>query len=258
MGSVCTGALIVVEQAIHLTEYEVTGIELDCKISSQVLVNIFEHNTPLHDGAVIIRGNRITSATCYLPLSDNMQISKELGTRHRAALGMSEVCDALVIAVSEETGQVSVAMGGQLERGVSKERLTERLNRIQYRSAEKKAKKWKGWRRNEKHKYMENLSLKVIALFFAVFLWLIVINIDDPVDTQTFDNIPVEVKNEQVVKSKGKMYQILDGTENVSVKVTAKREILEKLTSSDFSAVADMQEMQINSLIPNQSFCKAI
>ena len=70
---------------------------------------------------VIIRGNRITSATCYLPLSDNMQISKELGTRHRAALGMSEVCDALVIAVSEETGQVSVAMGGQLERGVSKE-----------------------------------------------------------------------------------------------------------------------------------------
>ena len=97
---------------------------------------------------------------------------------------------------------------------------------------------------------MENLSLKVIALFFAVFLWLIVINIDDPVDTQTFDNIPVEVKNEQVVKSKGKMYQILDGTENVSVKVTAKREILEKLTSSDFSAVADMQEMQINSLIP--------
>lgn len=102
----------------------------------------------------------------------------------------------------------------------------------------------------KKHKYMENLSLKVIALFFAVFLWLIVINIDDPVDTQTFDNIPVEVKNEQVVKSKGKMYQILDGTENVSVKVTAKREILEKLTSSDFSAVADMQEMQINSLIP--------
>lgn len=102
----------------------------------------------------------------------------------------------------------------------------------------------------KKHKYMENLSLKVIALFFAVFLWLIVINIDDPVDTQTFDNIPVEVKNEQVVKSKGKMYQILDGTETVSVKVTAKREILEKLTSSDFSAVADMQEMQINSLIP--------
>ena len=97
MGNVCTGALIVVEQAIRLNEYEMTGIELDCKVSSQVLINIFEHNTPLHDGAVIIRGDRITSATCYLPLSDNMSISKDLGTRHRAALGMSEVCDALVI-----------------------------------------------------------------------------------------------------------------------------------------------------------------
>ena len=115
MGNVCTGALIVVEQAIRLNEYEMTGIELDCKVSSQVLINIFEHNTPLHDGAVIIRGDRITSATCYLPLSDNMSISKDLGTRHRAALGMSEVCDALVIVVSEETGQVSVAMEAALQ-----------------------------------------------------------------------------------------------------------------------------------------------
>ena len=138
MGSVCTGALIVVEQAIRLTEYEMTGIELDCKVSSQVLLNIFEHNTPLHDGAVIIRGDRITSATCYLPLSDNMSISKDLGTRHRAALGMSEVSDSLIIVVSEETGQVSVAMGGQLARGVTPEYLATRLNQIQYRTAEGK------------------------------------------------------------------------------------------------------------------------
>ena len=87
MGRVCTGALIVVEQAIRLNEYEMTGIELDCKVSSQVLINIFEHNTPLHDGAVIIRGDRITSATCYLPLSDNMSISKDLGTRHEGCSG---------------------------------------------------------------------------------------------------------------------------------------------------------------------------
>ena len=104
MGKVKTGALIVVEQAIRLTEYESTGIYMDCIVSSQVLINIFEHNTPLHDGAIIVRENRIVSATCYLPLSDNMEISKELGTRHRAALGMSEVSDALIIAVSEETG----------------------------------------------------------------------------------------------------------------------------------------------------------
>ena len=145
-----TGALIVVEQAIQLTEYEMTGIELDCKVSSQVLINIFEHNTPLHDGAVIIRGNRITSATCYLPLSDNMTISKDLGTRHRAALGMSEVCDALVIVVSEETGLVSVASGGRLSRGINAEELRKELSQIQYRNSDPKKKKFtirKGWHR---------------------------------------------------------------------------------------------------------------
>ncbi len=148
MGSVCTGALIVVEQAIRLNEYEMTGIELDCKVSSQVLINIFEHNTPLHDGAIIIRGDRITSATCYLPLSDNMTISKDLGTRHRAALGMSEVCDALVIVVSEETGAVSAAMGGRLARGIKREELREMLSQIQYRKSEKERFSiWKGWRR---------------------------------------------------------------------------------------------------------------
>lgn len=150
MGNVCTGALIVVEQAIHLTEYERTGIELDCKVSEQMLLNIFEHNTPLHDGAVIIRGDRITSATCYLPLSDNMQISKELGTRHRAALGMSEVSDALIIVVSEETGQVSVAMGGQIVRGIPAEYLATRLSQIQYRTSDtKKFLLWKGRQKHE-------------------------------------------------------------------------------------------------------------
>ena len=148
MGSVCTGALIVVEQAIRLNEYEMTGIELDCRVSSQILINIFEHNTPLHDGAVIIRGDRITSATCYLPLSDNMSISKDLGTRHRAALGMSEVCDALVIVVSEETGLVSAAMGGRLTRGIRREELRDMLSQIQYRKSEQKRFTIrKGWRR---------------------------------------------------------------------------------------------------------------
>lgn len=130
MGRVKTGALIVVEQAIHLSEYESTGIHMDCLVSMQVLMNIFEHNTPLHDGAIIIRKDRIVSATCYLPLSDNMGLSKELGTRHRAAVGMSEVSDALIIVVSEETGAVSVAEGGVLTRDVSRNELRERLEHI--------------------------------------------------------------------------------------------------------------------------------
>ena len=107
MGKHKTGALIVIENEVKLGEYERTGIYLDAEISSQLLINIFEHNTPLHDGAVIIKGDRICSATCYLPLSDNMEISKELGTRHRAAVGVSEVTDSLTIIVSEETGKVS-------------------------------------------------------------------------------------------------------------------------------------------------------
>ena len=99
MGRAKTGALIVVEQKQRLTEYERTGIDVDGIVTSQLLINIFEHNTPLHDGAVIIRGNRVTSATCYLPLSDNMQLSKDLGTRHRAGVGISEVTDSLTIIV---------------------------------------------------------------------------------------------------------------------------------------------------------------
>lgn len=130
MAKVKTGALIVIEQDVVLSEYERTGIALDSLVSSQLLINIFEHNTPLHDGAIIIRGNRVVSATCYLPLSDNMELSKELGTRHRAAVGISEVCDALTIVVSEETGNVSIAIGGELYRNVDAEYLRGKLNFI--------------------------------------------------------------------------------------------------------------------------------
>ncbi len=133
MGEARTGALIVLEHEIMLTEYQHTGIELDCLVSEQMLMNIFEHNTPLHDGAVIVRGNRIVAATCYLPLSENMDLSKQLGTRHRAAIGMSEVSDALVICVSEETGKVSYALSGNLTRNVTREQLSQVLAKRQAR-----------------------------------------------------------------------------------------------------------------------------
>lgn len=150
MGKVKTGALIVIEQNQSLAEYERTGIDVDGLVSSQLLINIFEHNTPLHDGAVIIRGNRITSATCYLPLSDNMKLSKELGTRHRAGVGISEATDSLTIIVSEETGKISMAYDGGLERGVDVERLKEKLTELQSKPVEEKKRKlWKGRVRNE-------------------------------------------------------------------------------------------------------------
>ena len=131
MGKVKTGALIVLQREVALGEYERTGIPIDAKVSSQLLINIFEHNTPLHDGAVIVRGNRIVAATCYLPLSDNMELSKQLGTRHRAGVGISEVTDSVTIIVSEETGQVSVAQNGRLLRNISSSQLREVLEKAQ-------------------------------------------------------------------------------------------------------------------------------
>ena len=158
MGKAKTGALIVIEKNTRLTEYIRTGIELDSLVTSQLLLNIFEHNTPLHDGAIIVRGNRIISATCYLPLSDNMELSKELGTRHRAGVGISEVTDSLTIIVSEETGKVSIAQKGTLMRGVTPEELREQLVILQDKNTStKKFRFWKGkagmrdYRQSERH-----------------------------------------------------------------------------------------------------------
>ena len=131
MGKACTGALIVIECKQPLGDFGRTGIDVDGLVTSQLLINIFEHNTPLHDGAVIVRGNRIASATCYLPLSDNMNLDKNLGTRHRAGLGITEVTDAITVIVSEETGKISLAHKGVLERGLDAEKLKERLKLAQ-------------------------------------------------------------------------------------------------------------------------------
>lgn len=152
MGKVKTGALIVVQQNQTLDEYERTGIDVDGIVTSQLLINIFEHNTPLHDGAVIVRGNRVASATCYLPLSDNMALSKDLGTRHRAGVGISEVTDSLTVIVSEETGKISAAYGGKLDRGLTGEELKEKLKTIQNKPEEENRKKilWKGRSKGEK------------------------------------------------------------------------------------------------------------
>ena len=126
-----TGALIVLEQDVSLAEYAQTGITIDGLITSQLLINIFEHNTPLHDGAVIVRGDRVVSATCYLPLSGNMRLSKDLGTRHRAGVGISEVTDSFTIIVSEETGKVSIAKGGNLIFNVDGDFLRAKLMELQ-------------------------------------------------------------------------------------------------------------------------------
>ena len=149
MGKARTGALIVLEQAVSLQEYERTGISIDSLVSSQLILNIFEKNTPLHDGAVIMSGNRIRSATCYLPLSDNVNLSKELGTRHRAGVGISEATDSLTIIVSEETGKVSVAFGGELIHDIDADSLKNKLEYIRRKTIDVKS--FKIWRGRLKH-----------------------------------------------------------------------------------------------------------
>ena len=149
MGAAYTGALIVVEQDMILEEYEKTGIAVDGIVTSQLLVNIFEHNTPLHDGAVIIRGDRVVAATCYLPLSDNGNLNKSLGTRHRAGVGISEVTDSMTIIVSEETGKVSVAVGGELIHDIDADSLRNKLEYLRRRTIDVKS--FRIWRGRLKH-----------------------------------------------------------------------------------------------------------
>lgn len=247
MGKVKTGALIVIEDEIVLSEYERTGIAVDGILTSQLLINIFEKNTPLHDGAVIVRGDRVVSATCYLPLTDSLSISKDLGTRHRAAVGISEVSDSLTIVVSEETGKVSIAMGGELYRNVDAEFLKNKLSFIQHR--EKKVSKIELWRRRLKDvkesgkKLTNNLGLKVLAVLFAIALWIVVVNIDDPVKPAQY-TISVTQDNMDYLTSNGKYSETLGGKNTVTFTASAKRSILEKLSNTDFTAVADMEKIE--------------
>lgn len=149
MSKVKTGALIVFQNKLSLNEYTRTGIDVDAIVSSQLLINIFEHNTPLHDGAVIIADNKIIAATCYLPLSDNRELSKDLGTRHRAAVGISEVTDSLTVTVSEETGYVSVAYKGVISRNLDADGLRQKLSVLTAKEPEK-FRLWKGKGKHEK------------------------------------------------------------------------------------------------------------
>ena len=132
------GALVAVQRVRTLQEYISTGIPLDAKISSELLINIFIPNTPLHDGAVIVRENRIAVTSAYLPLTENTGISKEFGTRHRAAIGLSEVSDALTFVVSEETGGISITYNGVFKHDLTLEEFESELRRILLPASEEK------------------------------------------------------------------------------------------------------------------------
>ena len=148
MSQTKTGALIVIERETKLFDYIRTGTKIDASVSSRLLENIFVPNTPLHDGAVIISNNRAAAASCLLPLTNNNNLSRDLGTRHRAAIGLSECSDAVVVVVSEETGKISIALNGTLTRNLSDTTLTSALRKTLIKPKEEtvKTNRFKFWK----------------------------------------------------------------------------------------------------------------
>lgn len=252
MGKVRTGALIVIEQKESLREYERTGIEVDGIVTSQLLINIFEHNTPLHDGAVIVRGNRVTSATCYLPLSANLDLSKELGTRHRAGVGISEVTDSLTLIVSEETGKISVAYEGRLETNLNADSLKMRMQQILNKNREDETVKKRKWLGRSRQKYEKRIEITGREACFSGACLCALISgnqIDDPSDSTTFYNIPVTLKSTELLEKENKVYEVLDGTDSINVTVRAPRSVIKQMRSSDIVAEADMSRLtEVNTI----------
>ena len=199
-----TGALIVVRQLDSLAEYERTGIAVDGIVTSQLLINIFEKNTPLHDGAVIVQGNRVTYATCYLPLSDNMRLSKDLGTRHRAGDGISEVTDS-------RTGRGGSTM---------------------------------------KSKLMHNLGLKIMAVLISVVLWMLAVDINDPVINKYINNVQVQLTNTGALTGQGKTYRVVDNSDTIRVSVRAPKSAISAIDAQSVTAKADLSEITDDGRVP--------
>lgn len=249
MSKAKTGALILIERQSTLTGYASTGITINADITSQLIVNIFEKNTPLHDGAMIIRNNKISAATCYLPLSDNRRIDKKLGTRHRAAIGASEETDALIIVVSEETGAISIVIDGKIKHGIPVEKLREYLvdNQINGLQEDKQTKESK----------YKKTKLYLTSVILGAFLWGILTETADPVVTVKFYDIPVKIINTENLTDLGYVYEIKSG-DTVDIYVEGHRSIVNTLTTEDFTATANAEEMSITNSMCINVECKKL
>ena len=237
MSKTKTGALIVFELDTPLKDIVATGIKLDAMITKQLLIQIFEKNTPLHDGAVVIKGDRIESATCYLPLSNNLKINKDLGTRHRAGIGVTEQVDCFVLIVSEETGSISWVQDGNIHHKVALKDLRNILTKIQHRKGYVKKKV-------DVVKKASKMDFKAIgiALVVALSTWLIILNIIDPVKTRQITNVDVQVVNEEAITSIDQTYEIIDGN-TISITIKGKRSVVDSITRDDIKAIADLEEL---------------
>lgn len=242
MSKAKTGALIVFEREIPLTDYINSGIELNANITNQLLINTFEKNTPLHDGAVIVQQNKLKAATCYLPLSDNHNIKKSLGTRHRAGIGITENTDAFVVIVSEETGNISWCEDGKIKHNVSSTELSNKLSHIAKKEVVKNVKK-------NNTTPLSTIVTQITVAIASVFLWAIVLNINDQVITNDFYDIPVKTLNTDVINEVGQTYQIKEG-ETIDITIKGKRSIVENITQNDIIAIANFEKLSYVYSVP--------
>ena len=170
-----TGAIIAIEREIGLRNYIESGIPLDAEMTYDLLVTIFQPGSPLHDGAVVLQENRVAAAACFLPLTINPVVSRDLGTRHRAAIGLTEENDAIAVVVSEERGQIALAIEGGLERDLTADQLRERLQALILPSADRHAPAGDaGLRSLMAYHPFRHLGLKVLAIILASVLWFTV------------------------------------------------------------------------------------
>lgn len=239
MSEVKTGALIVFERGVPLTDICETGIKVGATVSKELLINTFEKNTPLHDGAVVIRKNQLDSATCYLPLSQSTSISKRLGTRHRAGIGVTENTDAIAVIVSEETGAISLCRDGKIEHKLSKAKLSEILNKESINEGLVKV-------NNEKH---TSWTFKAIIGAATVALWLFIMMVSDPVGYKNFYNIPVQLLNTEKLNDVNKAYELNQG-KTVDIKVKARTSVLNSISEDSINAIADVNNLSIVYSIP--------
>lgn len=240
MSEAKTGALIVLERGIPLKEYIDLGISLKADVSSQLLLNIFEKNTPLHDGAVIISGDKIEAATCYLPLTMNENVEKHFGTRHRAAIGLTEVTDSVVIVVSEETGAMSVCVNGKIQHNIDRAKLSNELHKFCEKRDEKLIKP---------KTHSTPLFIKIASPILAILTCLFILNVNDPVVTKRFRDVPVVIQNENILTSKNQSFTIESGDE-ISVVLKGHRSVIDDMEVSDIVATADLGEMSIVNAVP--------
>lgn len=240
MSKTKTGVLISYENNIPLNEFIDTGIPINATVSRQLLQNIFEHNTPLHDGAVIIKKDEIIAATCYLPLSNDKTINKKYGTRHRAAVGISESTDAFTIIVSEETGKISYTRNGKIT-VVTPEKLKNALKIFQEETQIVLKRKPLDIIKN-------NLLLKITSILLGVMLWLVVLNISNPIISKTITTVPISIVNANAISDVDKVYTI-EGELFTTVTVTGHRKDIENLKKNDITIVADLSKLsEINTI----------